>query len=428
MTSKPKQPRAYDVVLGGQTSTPMHGAVLGGLPGVKQRLSQSYVRDSPQLVAQRLKAINDALNYGIDGLELVIAALKDPSWRVQRTAYSLLQNYQQPIVIQALQEYNPYERCQCLYRYSTRKSTTYAIAITPNGQIMVSGGNDRIITVRQMGTGRILRTFTGHTGSIYTLCLSPDGRSLVSGGRDTTLKVWNLDTIGNYNSISPASRVIGNGLVNTLTGHSESINSLAISPDGQLLVSGSEDTTIKLWDIERGECLATLERHEAGVKSVAISPDGQLLVSGSADNTIKLWQLCDRTSDPICPDPIYTLTGHTDWVKCLAISPDGQILASGSQDKTIKLWDLETGELKSTLAGHWGEVNSIAMTPDGQTLISGGGSRDETIQLWHLGTGKQLHCLSGHQGAVAAVAITPDGHPLVSSSWDHTIRVWGMNE
>src|SRR5919199_1558841 len=373
MTYNRNQPRAYDVVLGGQTPTPMYGAILGGLLGVKQRLSKSHLGDSPSHVVQRVNALKDALNYGVEGLELVIEALKDSSWRVQRTAFSLLQGYQEPIVIQALQEYNPYDRFQCLYRYPTGKSTTYAIAITPDGQVMVSGGNDRIITLRNLETGRILRTLTKHTDSIYALGLSNDGQILASGGRDKTLHVWNLQAVSNYNSISPTGRSIGDGLTYSFTGHSDSINCIAISPNGKILLSGSEDSTIHLWNLETGKFLACLEEHEAGVKAIALTPDGKMLVSGS-------------------------------------------------QDKTIKLWDLDTGELKSTLVGHWGEVNRIVVSPDGQTLISC--SRDETIQLWHLSTGKHLHTLSGHQGAVATVAISPDGHPLISSSWDHTILVW----
>ncbi|HAA27995.1 MAG TPA: WD40 repeat domain-containing protein [Cyanobacteria bacterium UBA8553] len=418
MTNNFHQPKAYDVVLGGQASAPAYGAVLGGLAGVKRRLSNSNSGNSLYIVEQRVNALKEALKYGSEGLALVIEALNDPFWQVQRTAYSLLQGYQEPTVIQALQEYNPYELFQGLYKYSKGTSTTYAIAITPDGQTMLSGGNDRIITVRHLGTGRILRTLTGHSGSIYALCLSHDGQILVSGGRDKILKVWNLYTASNHNSIPPTNRLIGDQLLHTLTGHSQSINCVAISPDRKMLVSGSEDNTIKLWDLPAGKLLHTLEGHEAGVKSVAISPDGQVLASGSADHTIKLWQLSKIDA------PTHTLTGHSDWVKCLAITPDGQMLASGSQDKTIKLWQLDTGELKSTLIGHWGEVNCIAIAPDGQTLASC--SWDETIGLWQLATGKQLYSLSGHQGAVAAVAISPDGHPLVSSSWDHTIRVWGL--
>lgn len=423
MNSNSNQPKAYDVVLGSQSSIPMSGAVLGGLPGVKRRLDNS--RNSPHLIEQQINALKEALNYGRTGLSLVIEALNDKSWRIQKTAYSLLKNNQELIAIEALQEYNPYQFFQYLYRYSTGKSTTYAIAFTPNNQIMISGGNDRIITLRHLKTGKIIRRFNEHSGSIYSLCFSSDGQTLISGSRDTTIKIWHLHTIDTYKANS-INRLIGDGLIDTLTGHSDSINAVAVTPNGQIIVSGSEDNTIKLWDLNSGKCLATLVGHEAGVRAVAISPDGQLLVSGSADHTIKLWQLPSVENEPICLDPIYTLTGHSDDVKCLAISNDGQILASGSQDKTIKLWNLETGELKTTLVEHWREVNHLIISPDGKNLISCSG--DETIQVWQLETLKLLHSFVGHQDAVAVVAISPDGQPLISSSWDHTIRVWGMKD
>lgn len=423
MNSNSNQPKAYDLVLGGQSSNPMNAAVLGGLPGVKRRLDNS--QKSPLLIEQRINALKEALNYGKTGLSLVVTALNDRCWRIQRAAYSLLQNNQEASVVEALREYNPYQFFQYLYKYSTGKSTTYAIAFTPDNQIMISGGNDRIITLRTLKTGKIIRSFTGHSGSIYSLFMSSDGQTLISGSRDTTIKVWHLHTINTYNSNS-TNRLIGDGLINTLIGHSDSVNTVAITPNGQIIISGSEDNTIKVWELKTGDCLATLVGHEAGVKAVAISPDGQLLVSGSADNTIKLWQLPSVENEPICPDPIYTLTGHSDDVKCLAISHDGQILASGSMDKTIKLWNLETGELKTTLIEHWREVNHLVISPDGRNVISCSG--DETIQVWQLETLKLLHSFVGHQGAVAVVAISPDGQPLVSSSWDHTIRVWGMKD
>lgn len=423
MNSNFNQPKAYDIVLGGQSSTPMSGAVLGGLPGVKRRLE--IQANSPHLIEQRINALKEALNYGEKGLSLVIEALNDKSWRMQRTAYSLLENNQEEIVLKALQEYNPYQFFQYLYRYSTGKSTTYAIAFTPDNQIMISGGNDRIITLRNLKTGKIIRTFNEHSGSIYALCISSDGQTLISGSRDTTIKIWHLHTIDTYKSNS-TNRLIGDGLIDSFIGHSDSINAVAITPNGKIIASGSEDNTIKLWDLNTGECLATLEGHEAGVRAIAISPDGQLLVSGSADNTIKLWQLPSVENEPICPDPIYTLTGHSGDVKCLSISRDGQILASGSHDKTIKLWHLETGELKTTLVEHWREVNHIVISPDGRNLISCSG--DETIQVWNLETLKLLHSFVGHQGAVAVAAISPEGQPIISSSWDHTIRVWGMKD
>jgi hypothetical protein len=119
--------------------------------------------------------------------------------------------------------------------------------------------------------------------------------------------------------------------ISTLRGHEDSVSSVAISADGQTLVSGSEDMTIKLWNLKTGDLLRTLTGHEGDVSSVAISPDGQTLASGGEDNTIKLWNL--KTGDLL-----RTLTGHEGPVHSVAISADGQILASGSWDKTIKLW------------------------------------------------------------------------------------------
>lgn len=416
MPETPHQPRAYDVVLGGQTPAPVDGAVLGGLPGVKRRLLNP-------VVGQRVAALKETLKYGQSGKDMLIWALKDSSWQVRQTAYLLLDEFNKPTLkrfnestLKALQDYNPHQLFECLYRHSTAHSTAYCVTISPDGQFLISGGNDKTIKVRSLHTGKILRTLTGHSGSVYAIAISPDGQTLVSGSWDNTIKVWNLHA-GNQGGIAPTSRILGAGLLYTLTGHSGEVNTVVISPDGETLASGSEDSTIKLWDLRTGELKKTLTGHSDAVKSIAISPDNRTLVSGSADYTINLWHL--HTSERL-----HTLTGHSNWVRSTAISPDGQILASGSQDKTIKLWHLHTGELCSHLTGHWGEVNSVAISPDGQTLVSG--SWDETIRLWHLGTGALLHSLEGHQGAVASVAISPDGQKIVSSSWDQTIRVWGL--
>ncbi|WP_414575826.1 protein kinase domain-containing protein, partial [Anabaena sp. CCY 9402-a] len=147
-------------------------------------------------------------------------------------------------------------------------------------------------------------------------------------------------------------------LERTLKGHSESVNSVAISPDGKTLVSGIGDNTIKLWNLATGEEIRTLKGHSELVRSVAISPDGKTLASGSWDDTIKLWNLATG-------EEIRTLKGHSDHVSSVAISPDGKTLASGSWDDTIKLWNLATGEEIPTLKGHSSSVQSIAISPDG---------------------------------------------------------------
>ncbi|MEH2395791.1 MAG: hypothetical protein V7K21_30510, partial [Nostoc sp.] len=205
--------------------------------------------------------------------------------------------------------------------------------------------------------------------------------------------------------------VIGN-LLQTLTGHSNCIRSVAFSPDGQTLASGSSDNTIKLWDVRRGNLLQTLTGHSGWVRSLAFSPDGQTLASGSDDDTIKLW-------DVRRGNLLQTLRGHSYSVYSVAFSPDGQTLASGSDENTIKLWDVKRGNLLQTLSGNYSLVLSVAFSPDGQTLASGSG--DKTIKLWDVRRGNLLQTLTGHSYSVHSVAFSPDGRTLASGSRDGTI-------
>ena len=160
-----------------------------------------------------------------------------------------------------------------------------------------------------------------------------------------------------------------------LSGHSSSVFSVAFSPDSKTLASGSNDKTIKLWDVETTQNIATLTGHSDNVESVGFSPDGKILASGSNDKTIRLWDVETKQQ-------IATLTGHSSSIESVAFSPDGKTLASGSSDDTIKLWDLETNQEIITLTGYSSDVESLAFSPDGKTLASG--SYNNTIKLWRL--------------------------------------------
>ncbi|BAZ87911.1 trypsin-like peptidase domain-containing protein [Dolichospermum compactum] len=253
----------------------------------------------------------------------------------------------------------------------------------------------------------LAQTLSGHSGDVYSVAISPDGRTLASGSYDNTIKIWNLAT---------------GKLIRTLSGHSRSVvsrsvESVAISPDGRTLASGSRDKTIKIWNLATGELIRTLSGHSGDVHSVAISPEGRTLASASGDYTIKIWNLATG-------EQIRTLSGHSDSVLSVAISPDGRTLASGSDDKTIKIWNLATGELIRTLSGYSDWVRSVAISPDGRTLASASG--DYTIKIWNLATGELIRTLSGHSNPVLSVAISPDGRTLVSASGDNTIKIWNL--
>lgn len=245
-------------------------------------------------------------------------------------------------------------------------------------------------------------TLKGHSSDVNSVTFSPDGQMLATGSDDLTIKLWNLATKQE---------------IRTFKGHTSWVWAIAISPDGQTIASGSADKTIKLWNLNTGKEIRTLIGHSDGVASVAFSPDGKLLASSSLDKTIKLWNLQTNKE-------IRTLTGHSQTVASVAFSPDGKTLASGSWDKTIKLWNLNTGKEIRTLRGHLDLVSSIAFSPDGQQLASG--SKDKTIKLWNINTGKVIRTLTGHDDKVTSVAYIRswDSVTLASGSNDNTIKLW----
>jgi WD40 repeat protein len=242
----------------------------------------------------------------------------------------------------------------------------------------------------------------GFTNSVWSVAFSPDGKTLASASGDNTIKLWNLQNQKN---------------IKTLTGHSRLVRSIAWSRDRKTLASASNDKTIKLWNLQTGKPIATLTGHSNEVSSVAFSPDGKTLASASGDKTIKLWNLQTQKE-------LATLSGHSSFVNSVAFSPDGKTLAAASGDKTIKLWNLQTQKELATLSGDSSFVNSVAFSPDGKTLAAA--SADGTIKLWNLPTQTAIPALTGHSSFVNSVAWSPDGKTLASASADKTIKLWNL--
>ncbi len=249
---------------------------------------------------------------------------------------------------------------------------------------------------------RILR---GHSNRVWSVKFSPDGNQVVSGSRDKTLRLWDVAS--------------GLQIGEPLHGHGDFVVSVAFFPDGSSFVSGSDDHTLRRWDAKTGAQIGEpLRGHENEIWVVSFSPDGTRIVSGSADKTLRLWDAA--TGSQIGE----ALQGHTGGVTGIAFSPDGTRIASGSEDNTLRLWNATTGaQIGEPLRGHTERVMRIAFSPDGTRIISG--SADKTLRLWDTATGTQFgEPLRGHEGTVWSVAYAPDGNFIASGSGDKTLRLW----
>ncbi|WP_293125327.1 SMI1/KNR4 family protein [Microcoleus sp. bin38.metabat.b11b12b14.051] len=313
------------------------------------------------------------------------------------------------IILKAIQNNNSYALFRYIKTFRGHSDSVYAIAFTPDGQTLASGGADRTIKIWDLNTGQEICTLTEHTDAVVSLIASPDGKTLLSGSADNTIKIWNLST----------SQVI-----HTLTGHTCSVLCLAISPDGTRLASGAADSTIIVWDLNTYEVIHTLIGHNHTVLSVAISPDGKTLASASADTSIKLWDLESGTE-------IRTLEANCGLVFAVRFHPSGQMLASvHEQDKSVKFWHPETGKLIRTMSTEV-EIVSATVSPDWTTLAGGGGDVNYLISLWDLEKISGITYFDGygqidHKGCVYTVAFSPDGQTLASGSKDTTVKLWGV--
>ena len=238
----------------------------------------------------------------------------------------------------------------------------------------------------------------GHADKVMTVLKLADGR-VVSGSKDSTLRVWNAVT-------GECER--------TLEGHTGEVTSVVELADGSV-VSGSRDKSLRVWNVVTGECERALEGHADSVRSVLKLADGRV-ASGSHDNTLRVWNAATGKCERI-------LGGHTSKVESLVALANGRVV-SASWDKTLRVWNGATDDCDHTLEAHTGTVLPVVALAGGRVVS---GSEDKTLRVWDTATGRCNYALAGHTDRVVSVAALADGR-VVSASWDKTLRVWNVDE
>jgi len=249
-----------------------------------------------------------------------------------------------------------------------------------------------------------VRTLEGHADRVSSVTFSPDGKLLASGSDDKTIKLWNVAT---------------GAVVRTLVGHSESVTSVAFSPDGSLLASGSTDSTVRMWEVATDTVRILSDAERGGIYTVAFSSDGKLLASGSWSGSVMLWDVATRNGEQ--------LHGQCGNVWSVVFSPDCKLLAEAGVGAGAMLYDIPSGEARAFFAGHttWASLNCVAFSPEGELLA--GGSEDQTISLWDVSTGAVVRTLEGHRGPVNSIVFSPDGKLLASGSVDYMVKLWDVS-
>lgn len=249
-----------------------------------------------------------------------------------------------------------------------------------------------------------VKIMKGHESSVTRVAFSTHGLSVASGSDDQSIKLWD---------------VVTGTEMKTLRGHEDSVNSVAFSPNGTHLASASEDFTIRIWDVATGAELKRLQVNGSPARNLMFSPDGKFLVFVSGDKRVRLWDTVSRES-------VKSLVGHTDDVLWVAFSPDtdSQLIASSSLDQTLRLWNTVTGLEVGRFEAHTGEVVCMAFSLDGKqiTLVS----KDGTLRIWDTitgTTGPALSRLQSYDDTFQSIAFSPDGTLLALGS-HHEIRLW----
>ncbi len=292
-----------------------------------------------------------------------------------------------------------------------RASTEYkhvqgvrSVSVSADGKVAASAGReDKSLCLWETATGKLLRICEGHKQPVEAVALTPKGDLLISGSQDYTLVVWDVAT---------------GKSVRTLDGHNGTVAALAMRADGKNVVSASADGWLRYWEIATGKCVKILES-DVPACAVAISRDNRLIVSGHSDGSLRLWSLVSGKC-------MKTFTGHSGVVHEIAFTPDNRLIVSAGEDKTLRIWNVDSGLCTTTIKDPKARFQTIAVLPDNRYVFSGGAEgMDTPLRMWEIATGALLSTTARHAKGITSYALSADGCVLISGGED-TLRIWDL--
>ncbi|MDE0637515.1 MAG: WD40 repeat domain-containing protein [Candidatus Poribacteria bacterium] len=431
--------------------------ISGYLPeGAKVRIGKGSVNDIAFSPDNTQLAVGSSIGIWIydrqSGKEL--ALLTEHTSRVSSVCFSAdgtqlaSGSYDHTIMLWDLQS------SEIIATLSGHTGSVYSVAFSPDGKTLASGSSDSTIRLWDIHTGKIKTTLTGHKRSVYSVAFSPDGNTLVSGSRDEFIRCWDVKT---------------GEPIRTIAGHVDRVSGVIISPDGEKLASYGYDEKIHVWNAKTGEFLTSLVPNYEGVNtdreriySIAFFSDSHTLISGSNDGTIRVWDINKKQIK-------FTHNGNGRRTYTVKFNPKGNTFASYGSDNTIGIWDIATGKLVQTFNGHtvgsvgfamyashgrtlacllstgdfqlWDtnthtliktvntELNRITCTaysPDNVTYACG--NSEGALAILDADSGEQYHIImEAHTARITSVAFNADGSILASCGYDKVVRLWSAH-